>query len=114
MPGLSGSPAASSPSGWPGSHAWFCDHSDVGESAVSHDYLADRQHRLGLGSIALERADHEREPGLTGEQPDCHAAPRLRSRFSSPPSRRCRAAALSIPSSALPCADRDILNIPHP
>jgi len=29
-----------------------------------------RQHGLGLGGVALERIDHQREPGGVGEQPD--------------------------------------------
>ena len=28
------------------------------------------QHRGGLGLVALERLDHQREPGRIGEQPD--------------------------------------------
>jgi hypothetical protein len=32
--------------------------------------VRDRQHRLGLGSVALESAHHQREPVLPGQQPD--------------------------------------------
>lgn len=35
-----------------------------------HERLDHRQHRGGLGLVALERVDHQREPGRVGQQAD--------------------------------------------
>jgi hypothetical protein len=51
-----------------GDHARVRDDGDVGQVVGGHELLDDRQHRLGLGLVALEGGDHQREPGLVGEQ----------------------------------------------
>jgi hypothetical protein len=53
-----------------GDHASIRDDRDVGEPSGGHELIDDGQHGLGLGLVALERADHEREAVLPGEQPD--------------------------------------------
>jgi hypothetical protein len=53
-----------------GDHARVRNDRDVGELVGGHELLDDRQHRLGLGPVALEGRQHEREPGLVGEQAD--------------------------------------------
>jgi hypothetical protein len=44
--------------------------SDVRQLVRGHEGPDDRQHRPGLGLVALEGADHEREPVRAGEQAD--------------------------------------------
>src|SRR5690606_39361013 len=39
-------------------------------SVRGHERGDRRDHRLGLGLVAFERLDHQREPGCVGEQPD--------------------------------------------
>ena len=41
-----------------------------GQLVGGHELLDDRQHGLGLGLVALEGGDHEREPVLPGQQAD--------------------------------------------
>ena len=53
-----------------GDHARVRDDGDVGQLVGGHELLDDRQHRLRLGPVALERGDHQREPGLVGQQAD--------------------------------------------
>jgi len=43
---------------------------DVGQLVGGHERLDHRQHGLGLSLVALEGADHQREPGGVGEQAD--------------------------------------------
>jgi site-specific DNA recombinase len=45
-----------------GDHARVRNDRDVGELVGGHELLDDRQHRLGLGPVALEGREHEREP----------------------------------------------------
>jgi hypothetical protein len=40
---------------------------DVGELVRGHERLDDRQQRLGLGLVPLERRHHQRESALIGE-----------------------------------------------
>ena len=53
-----------------GDHPRVRDDGDVGQPVGGHELLDDRQHGLGLGPVALEGGDHQREPVLPGEQPD--------------------------------------------
>ena len=53
-----------------GDHARVRDHGDIRQVVGGHELLDHRQHRLGLGPVALEGRDHEREPVLAGEQAD--------------------------------------------
>ena len=53
-----------------GHHAGIGDDGHVGQLVRGHERLDDRQHRLGLGPVALERGHHEREPVGAGEQAD--------------------------------------------
>jgi hypothetical protein len=45
---------------------------DVWQVVRGHERLDDRQHRLGLRGVALERGHHQREPRGVGEQADRH------------------------------------------
>ena len=47
-----------------GDHPGVRDYGDVAQVVSGRELLDDRQHRLRLGLIALEGADHEREPVL--------------------------------------------------
>jgi hypothetical protein len=51
-------------------HARVGDHGYPGDPVRGHEPLHQRDHRLGLGPVALERIDHQRHPGSVGEQPD--------------------------------------------
>ena len=51
-------------------HARVRDDRHVGQVVRGHERLDDRQHGLGLGLVALEGADHEREPVAASEQAD--------------------------------------------
>ena len=53
-----------------GDHPGIGDHGDVGELVGGLEGVDDRQHGGGLGFVALERLDRQREPGGVGEQPD--------------------------------------------
>jgi hypothetical protein len=53
-----------------GDHPGVGDDGDVGEAVGGHELLDDREHRLGLGPVALERGDHEREPVPAGQKAD--------------------------------------------
>ena len=53
-----------------GDHAGIGDHGDVGELVGGLEGVDDRQHGGGLGLVALERFDRQRESGCVGEQPD--------------------------------------------
>ena len=53
-----------------GDHARVGDDRDVGQLVGGHELPDDRQHGLGLGPVALEGGDHEREPVLPGKQAD--------------------------------------------
>ena len=49
-------------------HPGISDHGHVGELMCGLEGVDDRHHRGGLGLVALERRDVEREPGGVGEQ----------------------------------------------
>jgi hypothetical protein len=52
-----------------GDHARVGHDRDIIRQLVGgHERLDHRQHRLGLGHVPLERADHQREARLVGEQ----------------------------------------------
>ena len=53
-----------------GHHPGIGDHGDLGQVVGGLERADDRQHRGGLGLVALERVEHQREPGPVGEQPD--------------------------------------------
>lgn len=54
----------------PADHAGVADDGDAGELAGGHELPDHREHRLRSGPVALEGADHERDPVLAGEQAD--------------------------------------------
>ena len=53
-----------------GDHAGIGDHGDIGELVGGLERVDHRQHGGGLGFVALERRNGQREPGRIGEQPE--------------------------------------------
>ncbi len=49
-------------------HAGIGDHRDIGELVSGLERVDHRQHGGGLGLVALERLNRQREPGRVGEQ----------------------------------------------
>jgi hypothetical protein len=51
-------------------HAGIGDDGHVAELVSNLEGVDNRQHRGGLGPIALERLHHQRKAGYVGKQPD--------------------------------------------